>query len=179
MAAIAGHAAEDGAVGSLAFAHAGVSVSDLDRSLAFYVDGVGLRCVSRRLVEDDYVLTIVQVPGTRALEVAMLALPTGQVVLELLRYVGCEPGSWSGQPSDFGVGHVCLFVDDVDAARERALQAGGRARTPHPVEIKSGPYKGGVSCYLADPDGYTVELVERPPMNDAVAAQRQAARAAC
>lgn len=148
-------------------AHAGVTVRDLDRSLNFYVDGLGLACTSRRRVEDAYIRRIVQVPATTAIDVAMLAVPDGPVVIELLQYHGCERQPGVAQPCDPGSGHLCLFVTDAHAARERALAADGRPRSPQAVTIASGRYAGGVGCYLADPDGYTIELLQ-PPLGGTV-----------
>jgi lactoylglutathione lyase len=148
------------------FGHVGVAASDLDRSLAFYVDGLGLTCVSRRVVDEEYIRAIVQVPGTRNIEVAMLALASGQVAVELLRYNGSdsrpEERSVAAAPSEPGTGHLCLFVDDIERAWGRALGMGGTARSPGPVAIQSGIYAGGFGCYLKDPDGYHIELVQPP-----------------
>jgi hypothetical protein len=36
-------------------------------------------------------------------------------------------------------------------------------RSPEPVVIPWGPYKGGRACYLRDPDGISIELMELPP----------------
>jgi catechol 2,3-dioxygenase-like lactoylglutathione lyase family enzyme len=148
---------------ALALGHAGLSVSDMDRSLGFYEDGLGLRCVARRHVEEDYIRRIVQVPGTTGIEVAFLAAADGAPAVELLCYRGAPAAEVSPvPPSAPGTGHLCLLVTDAAVALERALGAGGTARTPRPVEIASGPYRGGWGCYLEDPDGYLVELLQAP-----------------
>ena len=146
----------------LALGHAGLSVGEMDRSLRFYESGLGLDCVSRRVVDDEYILRIVQVPVATAIEVAMLSTADGRIAVELLRYLGTEASERLGQPdpSTPGVGHLCLFVADAAVAAERALAAGGTRRSPEPVQIESGPYAGGFGFYLSDPDGYSVELVE-------------------
>ena len=61
-----------------------------------------------------------------------------------------------------GNAHLCLVVDDLAADFDRLL---GRVafRDPEPVEIPWGPYSGGKACYLRDPDGISVELIELPP----------------
>lgn len=141
-------------------AHAGVTVREMERSLAFYVEGLGLECVSRRAVDAAYIRRIVGVLDAASIEVAMLAFPGGEIVVELLAYAGCERADGAARPSDFGSGHLCLFVDDVHAVWRSALAAGGTPRSPQPIAIESGPYAGGFGCYLADPDGYSVELLQ-------------------
>jgi lactoylglutathione lyase len=144
------------------FAHAGVTVRDMERSLAFYVEGLGLECVSRRPVEAAYIRRIVDVLDATSIEVAMLAFPGGEIVVELLAYAGCEREDGSARPCDPGSGHFCLFVDDVHAVWRNALAAGGTPRSPEPIAIESGPYEGGFGCYLTDPDGYSIELLQAP-----------------
>lgn len=145
---------------ALALGHAGVSVSDMDRSLRFYESGLGLTCVGRRVVEADYILRIVAVEGTTGIEVAMLATADGRIAVELLRYLGAAPGQRGEHRSAPGTGHLCLFVDDIALAMRRGVAAGGAERTSRPVEVESGPYQGALGCYLEDPDGYPVELVQ-------------------
>lgn len=148
------------------FAHAGVTVSDMERSLRFYGDGLGLVCMNRRRVTDAFIKRIVAVGELDAIEVAYLALPDGTVAVELLRYDGADACEGRARPCDPGSGHVCLLVGDAHAVWERALAAGGTARSEAPVRIADGPYAGGFSGYLADPDGYPVELLQ-PPSPDA------------
>lgn len=144
------------------FAHTGVTVSDLDTSLQFYATGLGLRLANRRRVDDAYIRQIVQVSGLSAIEVALLQLPDGPVVVELLQYDGGDGTSASTRPCDPGSGHLCLYVDDIGTGWRQALACGGRPRTPRPTRIDSGPFTGGFGCYLSDPDGYLVELLQPP-----------------
>lgn len=143
-------------------AHSGVSVGDLEAALAFYEEGLGLTRLSRRRVEHPYITRIVNVPGTTAIDVVILALPDGTPAVELLRYQGCDIAPATAAPCDPGVGHLCLLVDDVHAARDRALAHGGSPRSEAPVRIENGPYEGGYGCYLEDPDHHVVELLQPP-----------------
>jgi catechol 2,3-dioxygenase-like lactoylglutathione lyase family enzyme len=60
-----------------------------------------------------------------------------------------------------GNAHLCLQTDDIDADYAR-MRGGGYDdfRTPHPMEIPWGPNKGRRVCYLRDPDGISIELLE-------------------
>jgi catechol 2,3-dioxygenase-like lactoylglutathione lyase family enzyme len=143
--------------------HAGVTVSDLDRSLAFYCGLLGLELLWRRLYEEPEIRRIVGVPEATGLEIAMLAVPGGEFQVELLEYKGCEQRSGSSPPDRHGTGHFCLFVTGIDALYEDLQARGVQFRSDGPVEMSAGANAGGKSLYSLDPDGYVVELHERPP----------------
>jgi len=82
-------------------------------------------------------------------------------VLELFEFVGLERHSASARPCDYGAGHFCLYVDDTAAVYDRIIGMGFTARS-EVVELTSGPHAGRKVVYLIDPDGYHVELYERP-----------------
>ena len=69
--------------------HAGITVSDLDRSLEFYCGLLGLELLWRRLCEERGP-EIVGVPEATALDIAMLRIPGSDVEVELLEYRGLE-----------------------------------------------------------------------------------------
>ena len=143
--------------------HAGITVSDLDRSLAFYEGLLGLELLWRRLYEEPEITRIVGVPEASGIEVAMLQVPGGEFQVELLRYHGIEQRDGSGPPSEHGTGHFCLFVEGIDVLHAELAAQGVRFRSDGPVEMGAGPNRGGKSLYSLDPDGYVVELHQRPP----------------
>lgn len=53
-------------------------------------------------------------------------------------------------------------VDDVKALHARLVALGFHARSESVVDIVAGPKAGAHSCYMTDPDGYAVELFEKP-----------------
>ena len=143
--------------------HAGITVSDLDRSLAFYEGLLGLEVLWRRLYEEPEISRIVGVPEATALDIAMLRVPGSDFEMELLEYRGVEPVSGASPPSHSGTGHVCLFVTGIDALHAELREHGVEFRSDGPVEMTAGANAGGKSLYSLDPDGYVVELHERPP----------------
>ena len=143
--------------------HAGITVSDLDRSLAFYEGLVGLELLWRRLYEEPEIRRIVGVPEASGLEVAMLRVPGSAFEVELLEYRGLEPVSGASAPSHAGTGHFCLFVTGIDALHRELSERGVGFRSDGPVEMTAGANAGGKSLYSLDPDGYVVEFHERPP----------------
>ena len=66
-------------------------------------------------------------------------------------------------PCDYGAGHLCFYVDGINAVFERLSGMGYVARSDSVVDITSGPNAGARSVYFADPDGYPVELFQRRP----------------
>ena len=144
--------------------HAGITVSDLSRSLEFYRDRLGLELLWRRRYEEPEIRDIVGVPEATAFDIAMLRIPGSDVQIELLAYQGCEPRSGATSPANFGTGHFCLFVEGIDELYADLLARGVLFRSAGgPVEMTGGANRGGKSLYSLDPDGYIIELHQRPP----------------
>ena len=149
--------------GNLAFPtldHIGFSVADLDRSSAFYELLLGEAPILRKVWEVGYVGTIVGYPET-TMDVAIFRLPNG-TFLELIQYLAPDPGLVDMETYNAGNGHLCLVTEDIEQDYAR-LAGHAEFRSPEPVEIPWGPYKGGRVCYLRDPDGISVELMQQPP----------------
>ena len=143
--------------------HAGITVSDLDRSLDFYCGLLGLELLWRRLYEEREITRIVGVPEATGIEVAMLRVPGSEVDVELLQYHGCDSPSGSSPPSHHGTGHFCVFVTGIDALYEELRTKRVEFRSDGPVEMSAGINAGGKSLYSLDPDGYIFEFHQRPP----------------
>jgi lactoylglutathione lyase len=140
--------------------HVGVTVSDLERSVHFYTEGLGLDLAVRQTSAAEY-LAVTGHPGVE-IATAFVEAPGGGVRIELQEYrrVG-DHGSREPGTAPVGSSHICLRVDDVAAALGRAEAAGGR-RVTDPVKLDSGINDGGAAVYLRDPDGYTIELFQPP-----------------
>lgn len=126
--------------------HAGISVPDLDRALAWYCDALGLRPGFR-----------FEVPpvGLRG----AFALGDGDTGVEFLELAGSVPGPPKTTPPEangvHGHNHVCFHVTDLDAAYARAVERGA-AEVWDPRES---PEPGMRMAYVTDPDGNLIELV--------------------
>lgn len=144
------------------FFHAGITVRDMDVSLAFYRDVLGLELEFDLIGSAPYLKEVLALDFTE-MRIVYLRIPAApDSFIELLEYRGTERHSASARPSDFGAGHVCLYVTDVAAMHARAIAAGYSSRSQSTVDITPGPNKGARSVYLVDPDGYLVELFQRP-----------------
>lgn len=142
--------------------HGGITVADMDRALTFYRDGLGLEVRFDRVLDAPYLHEVLAVPFS-TIRVVYLYLPgQSDAFLELLEYRDAQPGRPPARPSDPGSGHLCLYVDDVAGLHSRLSGAGFRARSERTVDITAGPNAGARSVYMLDPDGYPVELFQRP-----------------
>ena len=143
-----------------------LGVSDLDRSIAFYRDVLGMELVHQQEQANEYTRSLVGYPDAH-LRVAQLAL-AGRAEhvsthdLELVEYV--TPRGTRQDPARHhpGAGHLAFAVPDIDADYWRLLAAGVRFVSP-PNHITAGVNTGGAACYFLDPDDITLELVQPPP----------------
>jgi catechol 2,3-dioxygenase-like lactoylglutathione lyase family enzyme len=140
--------------------HAGITVGDLDRSLRFYHELLGLPVRSRGEDRGAHIAAITGLDGARV-RFADLDAGGGRLV-ELLQYVTPGAAPAPAEPNAPGTGHVAIQVADVVAAAERLRAAGVAIRSRGPVAIEDDGDWAGVTClYATDPDGFTVELLQR------------------
>jgi catechol 2,3-dioxygenase-like lactoylglutathione lyase family enzyme len=139
--------------------HVGITVSDLDRSIAFYTGVLGLELASEPtpVFDDPGLGPAVGVPGA-ALRCVLLKLGDG--LLELLEYVRPESPIAAPLPQNaLGAQHVGFLVDDV-AARKAELEAAGVTFLSEINAVDEGVLAGWRWVYFTDPDGNALELVE-------------------
>ena len=123
--------------------HTMLRVGDLQRSVDFYTNTVGMELLrTTERPDQGYSLAFVAFGGGNK---------AGQAELEL---------TYNHGVSDYDLGsaygHIALGVDDVAATCERIRSAGGS------VTREAGPVKGGNTsiAFVEDPDGYKIELIE-------------------
>ena len=141
--------------------HGGVTVSDMEASLRFYRDGLGLAVEFDKILDGPYLPVVLDLEFDH-IRAVYLRVPGG-VFIELLEYHGIERLPAESRPCDYGAGHICLFAEGIDDIVERLQDLGFRARSSAPVDITQGPNKGARSIYMLDPDGYRVELFQKRP----------------
>ncbi len=146
--------------------HTGITVSDLERSIAFYRDCLGLELVTQWDSSQPYLRTVVGFPDAE-LRIALLRVPGGEAGtsghhIELLEYR--QPRATRGDPRTCNPGnaHVAFVVTDLDATYRELLGRGVRFKSA-PVAITHGRNTGAKAVYLLDPDDVTLELVQPPP----------------
>src|SRR5262245_57713225 len=140
--------------------HTGFTVSDIERSIVFYRDVLGLKVVKRWTGTEAYLATVTGFDGVR-LEIALLQPAEGGSILELLQYVSHPAPATDRATNRPGNGHLCFKVDDLRAACAE-LRRRGVTLISDPAEITAGAHAGGLAVYLRDPDGFTVEFYQGP-----------------
>lgn len=129
--------------------HTMLRVGNLDKSLAFYQDVLGMRLLRRHdYPEGRFTLAFVGYGGEAE-----------NTVLELTH-------NWDTERYDLGdaYGHIAIEVDDAAQACELVRQKGGK------VVREAGPMKHGttVIAFVEDPDGYKVEFIQKGSGSDSV-----------
>jgi catechol 2,3-dioxygenase-like lactoylglutathione lyase family enzyme len=135
----------------------GFTVSDLERSVAFYRDILGMEEVRRAEVSGDGIARMVGVPGAR-LKICTLRLSDGHI-LELIEYADKGEQAAAGLPANSrGVAHLAFYCDDVPRAYEELRAKGVQFVAPPQAVVPGRP----PACYFRDPDGIFLELNQRP-----------------
>ena len=140
--------------------HTALSVTDMDASLAFYRDLLGMELLSDNAWEGSQEqnpkpekIMALKDPAARQ---AMLRC--GNACIELFQFSNPSPNPMAkDRPvNDHGYSHVALMIKDVDAEYERLSQAGVKFHCP-PINL--GPRVR--TTYGRDPDGNVIEFEER------------------
>ena len=136
--------------------HHGLCVSDLERALAFYRDGLGFAEVARLHFADASTQRLLGLPGA---QLEAVYLRRDGTTLELLHFPrpGTQLGVGPRAMNQVGLTHLSFVVDDLDAllAKLRALGA-----TVLEATRLDGQGKGSNAIFVTDPDGTRIELVE-------------------
>lgn len=140
------------------FRHVGLTVGDIERSLGFWRDAMGLVLVARQEAQGGYLEKITGEPGAHTLQ-AHLQFPGSDAFVELLQYVAPAGQQIQLRPRDPGSAHIAVTCRDVGALLEKLVGAGG-VPFGEPVVLDHGVNRGAVAVYLRDPDQHIVELVQ-------------------
>ncbi len=139
--------------------HTSFTVSDLDRSLAYFCDVLGFELLNRSPRDPAFIERVVAIPGAD-IEVAYVQAPGHR--LEFIQYRGPEGRRRvDSRPCDAGFAHVAFDVDDIDAVIAASEDAGVLPLGP-PQDLDRGPNKGGRVVYTRDADGITIEFIQPP-----------------
>ena len=121
------------------YLHTCYRIGDIDRSVAFY-ERLGFQEVARMPIGDEAINVFMGLPGE-------------DPRLELTYNHGVD-----SYELGTGYNHVALTVEDLDVTLERLAGKGIEPEKP-PYRVREG---GSRICFVRDPDGYRIELIERP-----------------
>jgi catechol 2,3-dioxygenase-like lactoylglutathione lyase family enzyme len=139
--------------------HTGITVSNLERSLAFWRDVLGFELSHTAHQSGEMARQITGVKDAE-LKLAVVKAPGGHKI-ELLEYMAPADRNQKGnlRPCDVGHVHVALVVENLDPLLERIATSGWwGAGTPQ--KLTAGPNAGKRVIYVRDPDGTTIEFME-------------------
>ena len=140
--------------------HTSVTVSDMERSIIFYRDLLGLQEVERHLLEGEAISKMTGVDGIIIQVVRLQALETPGILLDLQQYLAPRGKISKAELGDVGHSHVCFGVPNL-AEAYRNLKANGVKFTSDPVSFDR-EWAIVHVAYLEDPDGNIVELMQVP-----------------
>ena len=147
--------------------HVNIVVSDLERSVRFYVEVLGFEETRRASLAGNWIEAIVGLKGVRA-EVSYVTPPDGDPRIELIRYEAPEGVVLpeTALPNTVGLRHIAFRVDDMVETCER-LRAAGVELVGPPTSVPDGVVAHDAGrktlCYFRDPDGVLLELAEYAP----------------
>ena len=118
--------------------HTCYRIGDIDRSVAFY-EALGFEEVGRFPIRDEAINVFMGLPGDGAR-------------LELTYNHGVD-----SYELGTGYNHIAISAEDLDATLERLAEQGIEPEKP-PYTVREG---GSRLCFVRDPDGYRIELIEK------------------
>jgi glyoxylase I family protein len=141
----------------LRLTHVGICVSDLARSLRFYRDLLGFRLEHELHVEGEPSDTLLRLRGVN---LDAVYLQRDGVRIELLHFARPPaPPSRTRAMNETGLTHLSFRVADLDATLAALRAAGERVLDETIIRI---PAVQAAACFIVDPDGQLIELVQSP-----------------
>jgi lactoylglutathione lyase len=120
--------------------HTCYRIGDIDRSVAFY-EKLGFEELRRMPIRDEAINVFMGLPGDGPR-------------LELTHNFGVD-----SYELGTGYNHIAITVEDMAGTLARLKEAGIEPEKP-PYTVREG---GSLLCFVRDPDGYRIELIERGP----------------
>ena len=131
--------------------HVGVVVSDLEESVSFYCETLGLSVAEEFTLSGDGIATAIDAEGVTG---NFVHLNAGDALVELIEYDPAGDDSRGNAVNRLGAKHVGFTVDDVNKFYEELPAEATPVSDPQPIE------SGASILFFEDPDGNFVEVVE-------------------
>ena len=141
----------------LRLTHVGICISDVERSLRFYRDLLGFRYEHELRVEGEPSDTLLRLRGVA---LHAIYLERDGVRIELLHFAGPPGPTPRSRPmNERGLTHLSFRVADLDATIAALRGAGEQVLEETIIRI---PAFQAAACFVIDPDGQLIELVQSP-----------------
>ena len=140
--------------------HVSVTVRDMDRSLAFYRDLLGLKEVERHFLEGEGISKMAGKDNVAMQVVRLVAPETEGIEIDLQQYVEGGGKAADAELGDVAHSHICFGVPNLAEAYRTLTEKG--------VEFVSEPVSFDLEwavvhvVFFKDPDGYVLELMQVP-----------------
>ena len=142
--------------------HIGITVSDMDQSIAFYRDILGLTFQGELLMEGPETDLLFARPHSKARVAylngsdAMMAPP-----IELIQFVDCASEANKAKLHQTSISEICFRVNDIDATYEHLITNHVECLSePQAFDFTSAGFGKSKAIYFKDPDGIILELMQ-------------------
>ena len=135
--------------------HFGIVVEDIQKSLHFYGDLLGLQIMREMDESGNYIDNMLKLPGVKV-KTVKLSTPVGVTLVELLEFKSHKEKKTLRKIYDIGASHIAFTVEDIEKCYEILSKNGIEFNAP-PQNSPDGYAK---ITFCKDPDGTPVELVQ-------------------
>lgn len=146
--------------------HVGLTVTDMDRSVKFYRDILGLKYQGEILMEGKETELMFRKPDCMA-RVAYLngAKDMNMPPVELIQFIGTEIEHNSPELFRTSISELCFYAEDADKAYRYLLEQGVECMSePQEFDFRANGFGRSRAFYFKDPDGIILEIMQ--PIND-------------
>jgi len=143
-------------------AHVGLTVSNLEKSIEFYENTIGLTYQGQLLMEGEETEKLFGMASCKA-RVAYLNGSTELMAppVELIQFVGIDIQSKGNQLNQVSISELCFYVSDIDSIYEKLSDKGIEFLSkPQYFDYTSQGFGKSKAVYFKDPDGIILELME-------------------
>ena len=140
------------------FFHTGFVVKDLEKSVDFYSNVLGMRIAARMARKGDFINQVLAFPDAH-IKGAFVDKGEGHQ-LELIQYINPASGPGGIARNDLGATHLAFYVEDIDKFYEETKERGLQFNNPPASLADDHGNLQRKALYAQDPDGNWLEFVE-------------------
>jgi catechol 2,3-dioxygenase-like lactoylglutathione lyase family enzyme len=134
-----------------------LTVSDLEASVAYYSDVLGFRAMERRIIDAASVRRLMETEDTPAEDLVLLESPESDAVLKLMHFGGASHLPET-RACPWVTTHFAFRTPEIEDVHERLSRS---SFPPITRRVERAP-SGMKAFFTRDPDGYLIEIYERP-----------------